>query len=153
MRPSSATQRNAAHLKVLSLGSHETKPQTPWRLVRVFSLPFIALPCRAVCCNQSILGVMTRRWIIDSCRRLTGYVIVSPLKHQTGLCSDTVLQTYTEILQKVLGYLFSVYLNEQNLSPYNGYNAYMINIDFFSFQKINLQHYTILFANKWIFFL
>lgn len=93
---------SSAYLKVLSLRSHVMKPNTQWRLTRAFSLPFTALPCLAVCHNQSILSVMTWSWIIDSCRRLTAYVIVEPAKHQTAHWSDTVLQLKAEMLQRLV---------------------------------------------------
>lgn len=48
-----------------------------------------ALPCLAVCHNQSILGVVTRSWIIDSCRQLTAYATADSVKHHTVQCSGT----------------------------------------------------------------
>lgn len=89
-----------SHLKVLSVSSHMIQPQTQWRFVHVFSLLFTAQPCLPVCHNHSILSVMTWRWIIDSCRRLTGYVISEPVKLQTEL--QSVLRVQTEMLQQLV---------------------------------------------------
>lgn len=52
-----------------------------------------ALPCLAVwlsvCHSQSIVGVVTRSWIIDSCRQLAAYVTADSVKHHTVRCSGT----------------------------------------------------------------
>lgn len=47
---------------------------------------FTALP---VCHYQSSLWVVTRSWIIDSCRQLTAYVTAGWVKHHTAECSGT----------------------------------------------------------------
>lgn len=60
------------------------RPQIRWR-----THAFTALPCLPVCHNQSILWVVTRSWIIDSCRQLTAYVTADSVKHRTAECSDT----------------------------------------------------------------
>lgn len=87
------------------------KPLTRWRLLRV-SLPFTSLPCQGACHNQSILSVMTWGSIIDSCRRLTCYVTVNPLKHQDKApvwhCAASKDRNVTE----ACWYLWCAYLNE-----------------------------------------
>lgn len=60
-----------------------------WAQIRWGMRASTALPCLAVCHNQSILGVVTRSWIIDSCRQLTAYVTADSVKHHTVQWSGT----------------------------------------------------------------
>lgn len=64
------------------------RPQIQWRM-----LAFTVLP---VCHNQSILWVVTRCWIIDSCRQLTAYVTADwwSITHLSAL---TVLEVKADI--------------------------------------------------------